>query len=509
MNAAPRKSRMAQGELSLHLSDRDGKTLADKARQAYYWILNNAIISPYYDVSFGSQEAERFTFPNGDMLTLPAEASFSSYILIPLLTLFTRRKALLVGGPGRGKTAVAMLLGMVAGYSYDEVQRTVQHGHPQLTVADLLGSPLPSDLIKAEEMEKIRIRWKEWIEHRVKIVDEYNRIPTKTQSVLLSLMAEGYAEQMGQIVETDKSCWFLTANDDAGGGTFQVIEALKDRIDVTVRALTFNPWFVDKLLERVEQDIGPEELMPKAIVFTEKQLDDIYKEILAVSLSPPVISRLSFFVGQLDFCQRASRIFEYKSKDTLKLSGVKLGMICNEDCPLDKHQHICTQTEIGPSVRAYMTLIHYTKALGYFRGKTEGDLEDLRQILPFILHEKLSPNRQSPYFQTEENKIYLSDKISWIRRMFDMAMDQYDDLAMDTQSPVRKLMEQIEEGLDNLPDKEARKRLNRVRKTLQGYQKAGELSAFNYADIIMLKSIYMRYTNYLLWLEGKAPSPGH
>ena len=118
----------------------------------------------------------------------------------------------------------------------------MQHGHPQLTIADLLGTPLPADLVRAERLDDIDIAWRSWLGLRVKIVDEYNRIPTKTQSALLSLLAEGYAEQFGQTVEVGDSAWFLTANDDAGGGTFAVIEALQDRIDVTVRAQAFNPW---------------------------------------------------------------------------------------------------------------------------------------------------------------------------------------------------------------------------------------------------------------------------
>jgi len=39
----------------------------------------------------------------------------------------------------------------------------------------------------------------------------------------------------------------LTANDDAGGGTYQVIEALKDRIDIVVKALHFNSRFIRDL----------------------------------------------------------------------------------------------------------------------------------------------------------------------------------------------------------------------------------------------------------------------
>lgn len=66
-----------------------------------------------------------------------------------------RRRCLLVGGPGRGKTASAILMGVLAGYPLREVRRAMQHGHPQLTISDLLGTPLPADLIKAERMTDI------------------------------------------------------------------------------------------------------------------------------------------------------------------------------------------------------------------------------------------------------------------------------------------------------------------------------------------------------------------
>ncbi|MCA9797858.1 MAG: AAA family ATPase, partial [Candidatus Eremiobacteraeota bacterium] len=175
-------------------------------------------------------------------------------------------RALLVGGPGKGKTATALLMGLLAGYTEAEVKRAVQHGHPQLTVADLLGNPMPGDLMAAKSMDDIAIAWRRWITMRVKIIDEYNRIPTRTQSALLSLLAEGYAEMLGQTVEAGAGAWFLTANDDAGGGTFQVIEALKDRIDVTIRAMTFNSRFLPKLLARLETGQNPADLVPADIV---------------------------------------------------------------------------------------------------------------------------------------------------------------------------------------------------------------------------------------------------
>src|SRR5688572_9957048 len=73
--------------LSVHLSERDGGGLHDKMRQAYWWITNNAVICPYYDIEFGSSASLKT--PAGDEVHLPEDTSYSSFVLIPLLTLFT------------------------------------------------------------------------------------------------------------------------------------------------------------------------------------------------------------------------------------------------------------------------------------------------------------------------------------------------------------------------------------------------------------------------------------
>lgn len=63
----------------------------------------------------------------------------------------------------------------------------------------MLGNPLPSDLVNAQSMEEIRISWRAWLGMRVKIIDEYNRIPTRTQSALLTVMGDNYAEVLNHI----------------------------------------------------------------------------------------------------------------------------------------------------------------------------------------------------------------------------------------------------------------------------------------------------------------------
>jgi len=491
----------ASEDLSIHLSARDGSSLQDKMRQAYWWIVNNAIIAPHYDIAYDNRGS--VNLPGGETICLPQAMSYSSYVLIPLLTLFTNRKALMVGGPGRGKTTSSIIMALLAGMKMDDVRRSVLRGHPQLSVSDVLGAPLPSDLMKAADAKDIKISWRQWIGSPVKIIDEYNRIPTKTQSALLSLMADGHAEMFDQYIYAGNSAWFLTANDDAGGGTFQVIDALKDRIDVVVRAVPFNSGFIEMLLQRVESGKNPEEMIPQDIIFTPEELTTIRDEIRAVPISDAILLSLGFFLGQLDFCRRASPDFEYMSKDTLHLSGKTVSTVCTEACPLDKRVHLCTQTENGISPRAYLTALHFAKALAYFRGGREVVWEDIRQIVPWVLHEKLKPNTRSPFFTEESNASLLFDRVAWIRNMIDHSSKQLHATEAVIEQ-VREIREALNRGLEGVKVSEVEAQKKKIVSLIQKLSKDHEFSGYIYELLQQLKSFYSRYHNYSLWLNAQA-----
>ena len=280
-----------------------------------------------------------------------------------------------------------------------------------------------------------------------------------------------------------------------------MIEALRDRIDIVVKALHFNTRFLGDLLDRLEAGIRPEEIVPSQIIFTQEEGSRLQEKIRKVHVPPAILRRLEFFASQFEYLDPAAVQLEYKTKDTTKLAAVEWSQVTALDTGKDKQKDVGAQTRNGLSVRSLMTSLLFVTAMAYFRGTAEVSMEDLRQIIPFVLHDKLMQDPDCPFFEMAENSVLRTDKIGWIRRMFDTSCAEYDRLGLDHDDPVAELSAEFEKGLEGVSEGEVKKRLVKIERVMRDWSKTRKFYGHMFDDVLKLKYLHQRYTNYLRWLE--------
>nr|WP_218281169.1 hypothetical protein [Verrucomicrobium spinosum] len=150
-----------------------------------------------------------------------------------------------------------------------------------------------------------------------------------------------------------------------------------------------------------------------------------------------------------------------------------------------------------------MTIIHYAKAIAYFRGNPEVELEDLRQILPFVLFDKLVQDVDAPFFESPGNTAFRSDRVGWLRRVFDLSCAEYDRLNLDRDDPVAQLASEFRLGLDGVAESEVASRLVKIERLITDWARGNKLYGHLYDDMLKLKYLHQRYTNYLRWLKTR------
>src|SRR4029079_5690468 len=112
-----------------------------------------------------------------------------------------------------------------------------------------------------------------------------------------------------------------------------------------------------------------------------------------------LLRRIEFFAAEFEFFEAGARQLEYMTKDTVKVAAVGFESFGDPGDAASPG----AQTRNGLSVRALMTCLVFAKAIAWFRGSAEVSFEDVRQILPFVLHDKLVQNRDAAFLNAADN----------------------------------------------------------------------------------------------------------
>ena len=127
----------------------------------------------------------------------------------------------------------------------------------------------------------------------------------------------------------------------------------------------------------------------------------------------------------------------------------------------------------------------------------------MRQVLPFVLHDKLQPDLDAPFFALPEHRAYRTDRLSWLRRLFDLSNEEFNRLNLDREDPVGELSKQFSQGLDGVSERETRARLATIERLVDQRVKGRKLYGPLYDDLLKLKYLHQRYTNYLHWVRSQ------
>jgi hypothetical protein len=321
-------------------------------------------------------------------------------------------------------------------------------------------------------------------------------------------MAEGYAESFEQVAHAGRSAWYLTANEDAGGGTFQVIEALKDRIDIVVRAPPFHSRSIAILADRVAKARAPDASVPADAVFTAEELDEAEAEIRAVPVPPGVLETLGFLAGSSSSAGAPPITSSSATKTPSTSRARRWPSSATKIAPSIRPSTSARRPRTGspPGVSSHPAL---REGARLFRGKPAVGVDDIRQVLPFCLFDKLHKNPQSPFFQKAEHRVLLLDQRSWIQRLFDQALTQHAAFG-----PVREMVRELRVEAESPAASAAsaadlKRRIAKVQRTIDEVIRKADFSGLVYDDLVLLKSIhdgYVRRLDAIRRIEGGAES---
>ena len=364
------------------------------------------------------------------LITPGTSAYNSSLLFITLTSLLNHGTMLLTGGPGLGKTTGSELTGpLFMGTSLEEILASEILGHPQLTEEKMVASYDLGKLVHSGERVVIPNRF---LESPVKIVDEGNRIPPDTLSVMMRLVDTGKAVYGGKLLTAKPGPLFVTAN-YADEGTFHFTPPFLDRFDVAVMVTSPTPWDLRRIRGRGDEKLNGGNLekltnMPNGLKL---DLPAIRKEINKMPEETEYdVSKVGEFS---DFVYSSLRFSEAASQNLARATKGNAWKINQDKAPKGHFvdaPHIYTLNEL--TVRTMRAMPRYAKAFAWFNGDNVVDVSHLKAIMPYLLWHKVQP-AESAY--AGGNSHFHNDRIAFIEDIIEKIETEYQDF---TSSPIHK-----------------------------------------------------------------------
>ncbi len=447
------------------------KNARDKVRGMYELVQSRGLyIAPELDIQFGDKKSIPLNNNGSETLVL-ADENYNSNLLFTILSCLnpvSNPAMIFFGPPGAGKTTCAEYVGhFMFNLSLDEIHNATIYGHPEQTEEKMVARYNVASLMQGKELVEKR----EFITSPVRIVDEVNRLPPGKLSILYQIVDTGLAKYGSEVMHLAEGPLFATAN-APDSGNFPLPPPFKDRFEIAVISPELNPYFITSL--------GRQNLsIPSDLEVRVDTLLTARNEIARVEVDPDILNKLSHFISEINYCEKAGTSLERKTKS--HSMNKKPGEGLCSDCHYKSK--LCAATKEPISPRSYKAILGYSRALAWFRGKSRVDDETLEAVLPFALWHKLEPTPAG----LELEAVYENDRVAFVKALYDASKKSFTQVS-NSITGYDEMMRVISSSYDpNTPRDEIRKKIEGFLDSLKSID-----SVQKFPLAVALKSAYVR-----------------
>ena len=111
------------------------------------------------------------------------------------------------------------------------------------------------------------------------------------------------------------------------------------------------------------------------------------------------------------------------------------------------------------------------------------------------------PNPSHPRFDGGADRELASDSIAWLSDLFEQSVRQFAALGLANGDVVGDQLALLAKGLDGISKVDVSRRITTVESAITAIGRTGKLYGRHYDDLLALKYLHQRYSNYLRWLD--------